>query len=226
VRPSDDVTRRRRRDVCSYIDSSRRLYMNKAVLLIATSAALATGLIATRTADAHGRSATARLATADGVNIGKVEFRTDDGHTEVRVRLVGAPGLDAFHGFHVHANDVSTNGDGCVADPAAAPAMWFTSADGHYNPGGLTHSHHAGDMPVVYVNADGTVETRFRLDAIKPSELDGKVVILHADADNFGNIPVGDGASQYTANTAEATTATSKTGNAGPRIACGVITSR
>ena len=123
-------------------------------------------------------------------------------------------------------NDVTTNGDGCIADPAAAPSTWFVSADGHYNPTGQTHSHHAGDMPVVYVNADGSVETRFQIDRINPGDLKGKAVVLHAGADNYANIPLGTLPTQYTANSDEATTATSKTGNAGDRVACGVITSR
>ena len=138
--------------------------------------------------------------------------------------LDGAPGLDAFHGFHIHANDDDTatpgNGTGCVA--TSDPATSFLSADGHYNPTDETHSHHAGDMPVVYVNADGSVETQFTLDGIDAGDLDGKVVILHANPDNFANIPLGTEATQYTAG-AEAEAATAKTGNAGPRVACGVI---
>ena len=200
--------------------------MNKTLISLVTGAALTAGLVTAGTADAHGRSARASLATADAIRIGTVELRTDDGHTDVRVRLTAAPGVDAFHGFHIHANDITTNGDGCVADPTAAPATWFVSADGHYNPAGQTHSHHVGDMPVVYVNADGSVETRFRIDKINPGELNGRVVILHAGADNYANIPLGTGPTQYTANSADATTATAKTGNAGDRIACGVIAYR
>jgi superoxide dismutase, Cu-Zn family len=200
--------------------------MNKTLLSLATGSALIGGLVTATTAEAHPRSAKASLATAAGIRLGTVEFRTDDGHTEVRVHLTTAPGLDAFHGFHIHANDIAANGNGCVADPAAAPATWFVSADGHYNPTAQTHSHHVGDMPVVYVNADGSVETRFRIDKINPSDLNGKVVILHAGADNYANIPLGTGLTQYSANSADATTATSKTGNAGDRIACGVIESR
>jgi Cu-Zn family superoxide dismutase len=199
--------------------------MKKTLLGIATGSALVVGIITANSANAHNRSAKASLRTADGATIGAVDFKTEHGHTNVRVRLSGTPGLDAFHGFHIHANDVATNGDGCIADPTAAPATWFVSADGHYNPTGQTHSHHVGDMPSVYVNADGSVETRFRIDRIVPSELNGKVVILHAGADNFGNIPIGTGPTQYTPNSADATAATAKTGNAGDRIACGVIES-
>lgn len=200
--------------------------MNKAMIGLATGAALVVGLVSASNANAHDRSTHATLATADGAKIGTVELRSDDEHTEVRVRLAGAPGLDSFHGFHIHANDVAANGDGCIADAGAAPSTWFVSADGHYNPTGSTHSHHVGDMPVVYVNADGTVETRFRIDKIMPGDLVGKVVVLHAGADNFANIPLGSGPAQYSANSPAATTATAKTGNAGDRVACGVIETR
>ena len=81
-------------------------------------------------------------------------------------------------------------------------------------------------MPVVYVSADGSVETRFRIDRISPADLNGRVVILHAGADNYANIPLGSLPTQYTANSADATAATAKTGNAGDRVACGVIASR
>lgn len=200
--------------------------MNKKMIGFATAAALTAGLVTASSSTDHDRSTRATLTTADGTSIGSVDFRSDDGHTEVRVRLTGAPGLDAFHGFHIHANDVVANGVGCIADASAAPATWFVSADGHYNPTAQTHSHHVGDMPVVYVNADGTVETRFRIDKIVPGDVVGKVVILHAGADNFGNIPLGTGSTQYAANSGAATTATARTGNAGDRIACGVIETR
>ncbi len=200
--------------------------MNKNLLSLACGAVLIGGLLTASTAGADAKSAKAHLTTAAGATVGSVEFKTERGHTEVRVRLTGAPGVDAFHGFHIHANDVVANGDGCIADPAAMSSTWFVSADGHYNPTGQTHSHHVGDMPVLYVNADGSVETRFRIDKINPGDLNGKVVILHAGADNFGNIPLGAGLTQYTANSVDATAATAKTGNAGDRVACGVIATR
>ena len=198
--------------------------MKKTVLGVAGGSALIVGLVAANIAGADNHSASATLATADGLEIGTVEFTTEDGHTDVRVVLEGAPGVDAFHGFHVHANDDDSatpgNGAGCVA--TSEPATSFLSADGHYNPTDETHSHHAGDMPVVYVNADGSVETQFTLDGIDAGELDGKVVILHANPDNFANIPLGTDATQYTAGE-EAEAFTAKTGNAGARVACGII---
>ena len=202
--------------------------MNKKLLSVACGAVIAVGVVTATTAGAHTRSAKAKLATADGTKVGTVDFRTAHGHTEVRVRLAAVPGVDAFHGFHIHANDVvnETNGEGCIADSAAAPATWFASADGHYNPTGQSHSRHVGDLPVVYVNADGSIETHFRIDKINPGDLDGRAVIVHGGTDNFANIPVGGAATQYTANSPDAIAATSRTGNAGDRIACGVITER
>ncbi len=204
--------------------------MNKRLLSLACGAVIVTGLVAVTVNDVGARTRTAKatLATAAGIKVGSVEFSTDRGHTEVRVRIFGAPGVDAFHGFHVHANDVvsPTNGEGCIADPAAASSTWFVSADGHYNPTAQTHAHHVGDMPVVYVNADGSVDTRFRIDRIPLGDLQNKVVILHAGPDNYANIPLGTGASQYTENSPDASTATGRTGNAGDRLLCGVIAVR
>ena len=196
------------------------------LILPAVGAVLVAGVIGTAAATAHGRLAKATIAAADGSPLGTVEFRTERGHLQVRARLTGAPGVEAFHGFHIHANDVPANGDGCIADAAAAPSTWFASADGHYNPAGVTHAHHAGDMPVMYVSADGTAEARFQMDRVDPGGLDGKVVIFHAGADNYANVPLGSSATQYTANSTDATAATARTGNAGDRLGCGVITER
>ena len=132
--------------------------------------------------------------------------------------------IPAFHGLHVHANDNATNGVGCVADPAALPSTWFVSADGHYKHMATeVHGSHAGDLASIHLNADGTGEMRTTKDGLSPSELVGKVVILHAGPDNFGNVPVGTALDQYTANAADAVAKTQATGNAGDRFACGVI---
>ena len=134
--------------------------------------------------------------------------------------------MRVFHGFHVHANDNPANGIGCVADPLAAPATWFVSADGHLMHAGEVHGGHSGDMPSLHLDSDGTAETTFAIDRIDVGELDGRVVILHAGADNFGNVPVGTMPNQYTANSPDASGLTGRTGNAGDRVACGEITAR
>ena len=176
-------------------------------------------------AQSRAPEAKATLTTADGASAGTVGFSTVPGGTEVDVQVTAAKAVAAgrFHGIHVHANDDPANGEGCKADPAMAPSTWFTAADGHLKAGTATHSDHTGDMPSVLVRKDGTASLRFTTDRFAPADVVGKTVILHASADNFGNIPTGTLPDQYTANGEAATTKTAGTGNAGDRMACGLI---
>ena len=130
----------------------------------------------------------------------------------------------SFHGIHVHANDDPANGEGCKADAAMAPPTWFTAVDGHLKQGTATHTDHTGDFPSVLVNKDGTASLRFTTDRFTPAQVVGKAVVLHANADNFGNVPTGSLPDQYRANAEAATTKTTGTGNAGDRMACGLVT--
>jgi Cu-Zn family superoxide dismutase len=115
-----------------------------------------------------------------------------------------------FHGFHVHAVGE------CVPP--------FTSAGGHFNPDGVPHGDHAGDLPSLLVNGDSTAELRFKTDRFTLSDLfdaDGSAVIVHAGRDNFANIP-----SRYHSHTYDTfgpDTDTLATGDAGGRTACGVV---
>ena len=168
----------------------------------------------------------ASLLAADQSPAGTVTFSAVTGGTEVDVKLVGNKAVKpgTFHGIHVHANDDPANGEGCKADPAMAAPSWFTAVDGHLKAGTATHLDHTGDFPSVLVGKDGTASLRFTTDRFTPAEVVGKAVVLHASPDNFGNVPVGTLPDQYTANAEAATTKTSGTGNAGDRMACGLIT--
>jgi Cu-Zn family superoxide dismutase len=180
--------------------------------------------ITTGGAGANSPWASAPLRTADGTRAGSVSFRNHpSGRTEVTVRLRNVAAVEAFHGMHIHANDVSTNGDGCIADAAQPSNTWFVSADGHWkhDPAEI-HAHHAGDLPSPFVNADGTATLEFLVDKLTATEVVGRAVILHAGPDNFGNVPVGPNADQYTPGH-DALAKTLATGNAGDRFACGVI---
>jgi Cu-Zn family superoxide dismutase len=170
------------------------------------------------------RSASATLRDANGGFVGRVFFTLVGSNTLVATTIdLPASADDSIHGFHVHANDNPANGDGCIADPAQPANTHFVSADGHFNPDGGIHGHHAGDMPAVFVTAAGDGAMSFITDHFQPDSILGRAVILHALPDNYGNIPVGVAANQYTANSADATTLTNNTGNAGNRIACGLI---
>jgi Cu-Zn family superoxide dismutase len=163
-----------------------------------------------------GGSVSTVLMNAAGAAVGMVTFKDKGGSTMVSTTL-SFPGVAAdFHGFHVHANDDPANGTGCVPPT-------FVSADGHYNPTSQTHGDHAGDMPVLLVMGNGEASLSFLTDGFTVSDIVGRAVIVHAGRNNYGNIPVGLNPDQYTANSPAATALTEATGNAGARIACGVI---
>ena len=203
-----------------------KLKIGVASAVVAVATAVGVGVAAQ--ADASGWRARATLRVADGNEIGQVTFEGKRNETEVRVKLKHVPPnwtTNAFHGFHIHANNPDAE-NGCIADPRLEPRLWFVSADGHWKTEGQDHASHHGDMPSLLVNADGSAEMEFVTGRFEPSALVGRAVIVHAGADNFGNVPLGDAANQYKANSLDATTATKNTGNAGDRLACGVIERR
>jgi len=150
------------------------------------------------------RLAVVRLRTADGDRVGKVWLRERrrDGGVVVFARVRDMP--PGFHGFHIH-----TTGE---CEPPG-----FVSAGGHFNPSDADHGAHAGDLPSLLVNEDGrgmlaTVTDRFSLSDLR--DADGSAVMVHSGRDNYANIPARyGGPDQETLNT----------GDAGSRLACGVV---
>lgn len=120
------------------------------------------------------------------------------------VRITGSiTGLkpDSTHGFHIHEH-------GDCSTPDAS------SAGGHFNPTQQPHGHpdegqrHAGDLPNQQANAEGvaTVDVLakdIQLGTGGDTDVLGGAVIVHAQPDDYSSQP---------------------SGNAGARIACGVIT--
>lgn len=106
------------------------------------------------------------------------------------------------HGFHVHE----------VGDCSAADA---TSSKGHFNPGAKAHGHahgevhHAGDMPNLVADASGKAVYRAEVSGMSvtegPAGILKRAVIVHADPDDYKSQPAG---------------------NAGKRVACGVIAAK
>jgi Cu-Zn family superoxide dismutase len=182
-----------------------------AAVAAVASVALATGIgvaLATGDHDSSGRRAVAVLADASGQKVGVAVLKERHGKVEVSAEVSGvAPG---FHGFHVHAVGQ------CVPP--------FTSAGGHFNPGSVSHGDHAGDMPSLLVNEDGTGELEFETDRFSLGDLfdaDGSAVLIHAGRDNFANIP-----SRYVSQatgTSGPDPDTLATGDSGARAACGVV---
>jgi superoxide dismutase, Cu-Zn family len=161
-----------------------------------------------------------------GQRVGTVHFVDKNDTTEVTVKFdfpAGQVAFGAFHGMHIHANGDPVNGVGCIADPTKEPATWFVSADGHWKIDGQDHGSHLGDLSSIYVDENGVANGRFQISRLEKGDLSGKALIVHAGADNFGNVPIGSIPNQYTPNSADATALTKNTGNAGVRVACGLL---
>uniref|UniRef100_A0A336M130 Superoxide dismutase [Cu-Zn] n=1 Tax=Culicoides sonorensis TaxID=179676 RepID=A0A336M130_CULSO len=120
---------------------------------------------------------------------------------QIEVSLVGlSPG---YHGFHVHQKgDLS---GGCA------------STGGHYNPDGNTHGdindkiRHVGDWANIEAGLDGVANTKFT-DTVATlygeRSILGRAIVVHEKIDDLGRTDHADSKS---------------TGNAGGRLACGVI---
>ena len=134
--------------------------------------------------------------TASNTVAGTVQLSAVPGGVAVTATLKGlAPGA---HGFHVHEFGDCTAPDGA-------------SAGGHFNPKGSPHgaptdrAHHAGDLGNVTAAADGTATLQWTDPGMKldgPDGVIGHAVIVHASPDDLKTQP---------------------TGNAGGRVACGVV---
>jgi len=165
----------------------------KHVVLAALTLALATGA-------AQAQTAKAALKDAQGKDVGSAELAQLPQGVLIKLSLKGVPAGE--HAFHVH-------GTGKCEPP-------FTSAGGHFNPDSKKHGlmaaegHHAGDMPNLHIPSDGTlsveiVNAAVTLDKGKPNSLhgpNGTALIIHAGKDDYKTDP---------------------TGEAGGRIACGVV---
>jgi superoxide dismutase, Cu-Zn family len=187
-----------------------------AAAAILAAAALATGIGAALASggDDDERSARPTAATTiydtTGQRVGVAFFRERQGKVAVTAAVWNlAPG---FHGFHVHAVGE------CVPP--------FTSAGPHLDlhPEGVDHGDHAGDLPSLLVNKNGTGELHFTTDRFALDGLfdaDGSALMVHAGRDNYANVP--DRYQQGDSGVYGPDAATLATGDAGARAACGVI---
>ena len=162
---------------------------------------------------ASSESLTADLVDPSGAEVGTATFAAVDGGVRVALTVTGLePG---FHGVHVHQVGEC---EPQSAPPAGGEPGGVLSAGGALHAGGQTDHPSSGDLTSIQVLADGsgelvTVTDSFTLEDLQAG--DGTSLMVHADADNFGNIPT-----RYAPAPDEETLAT---GDAGPRVACGVI---
>lgn len=134
------------------------------------------------------------LARSGSVVEGHVHFHQVGDRLHMAYEVSGlAP--NSKHGFHLHEK----------GDCSASDAM---SAGGHYNPTGQQHGamtskmHHAGDYGNIVANDKGIAKGELILEAAKLSDVQGHAVIVHEKEDDEKSQPAG---------------------NAGSRIACGVV---
>jgi Cu-Zn family superoxide dismutase len=168
------------------------------------------------------RKLTAKLATPDGKQVATATFEFTGDFATVTVETTGGDTLaPGFHGLHIHS--VGKCEANSVA-PTGGPPGDFLSAGGHFQVPGKPMPPHSGDLSSLQVRGDHSARLVTTTDSVTANELlanAGTAIIIHEKSDNFANIPP-----RYTQ--ADGTTGpdadTLATGDAGKRVACGVIT--
>ena len=169
-----------------------------------------------------GDKLTAELKLANGTPVATAEIQFTGDYATVTVRTT-TPGelTPGFHGMHIHqvgkceANSVAPNG--------GAPGN-FNSAGGHFQVPGRSGHPASGDLSSLQVREDGSAMLVTTTDAFTAEELTdgaGTAIIIHEKADNFANIPPE--RYQQVNGDPPPDQATLATGDAGARVACGVI---
>jgi superoxide dismutase, Cu-Zn family len=164
-----------------------------------TSSATSTPRAADEPAVSTASGATITLAPASGSLVsGKLAASPITGGVRITGEI-GGLSRGSTHAIHIHEK-----GDCSAADA--------TSAGGHFNPAQQAHGragsgpHHGGDMDNIVADANGVARVDVRALGVSlgggATDIGGRAVVVHAMPDDYRTQP---------------------TGNAGGRIACGVI---
>lgn len=119
-------------------------------------------------------------------------YDTPYGGVLVEAEVFGLPNINTRYSSDFYAMHIHENGD-CSRN--------FAQTGSHYNPSGMLHPQHAGDMPPLLGN-QGYAWTAFYDKRFTINEILGRSVIIHRNPDDFTSQPAG---------------------NSGEKIACGVI---
>ena len=158
-------------------------------------------LLAAVAVRAEVKAAKASLVNGKGESVGTAQLKQTSKGVSLTLAVTNLPA--GVHGFHIHTVGKCEPPD-------------FKSAGGHFNPEGKKHGwenpegHHLGDLQNLTVNAQGKGKTKVQVPGVNlgegPSSLfqpGGTALVIHAQPDDMKTDPAG---------------------NAGARIACGVIT--
>lgn len=137
-----------------------------------------------------------------GASVGQVTI------SESQYGLVFTPALQGLpagtHGFHIHQNP------SCEPKEKDGKMMAAGAAGGHYDPAN-SNKHdapwgdgHLGDLPALYVNANGSANQPVLAPRLKLSDISGHALMVHVGGDNHSDHPA-------------------TLGGGGARFACGVI---
>jgi len=164
-------------------------------------------------------SLTTQLNDPSGAKVATAKFEFNQGYVTITIETTGTGQLSpGFHGVHIHS--VGKCEAHSVAPTGGEPGD-FLSAGGHFMPNG---QHGAGDLSSLQVRKDGGALLETTTDGFTKADLlggAGTAIVIHAGADNFGNIPA-DRYNQVNGSPGPDQT-TMSTGDAGKRVACGVI---
>lgn len=127
---------------------------------------------------------------------GRVKFYQTGKGVIVFAEINGLPKSEGSCGGRIFAFHIHDGREctGNTDDP-------FANAGKHYDTNGCGHPYHAGDMPPLF-GSNGFALSVFLSDRFSVGEIIGKTVIVHDKPDDFTTQP---------------------SGNAGQKIACGVI---
>ncbi|WP_425262666.1 superoxide dismutase family protein [Paenibacillus thermotolerans] len=132
---------------------------------------------------------------------GVVIIQNVRGGAEVHVEVQGLPpyrpARDGQDPVGPHGFHIHEHGSCEVGNPANP----FEAAGGHWNPANEPHGNHPGDFPVLFSN-DGYARMSFFTNRFQARDVIGKSIVIHQAPDDYRTQPAGD---------------------AGKRLACGLI---
>ena len=144
-----------------------------------------------------------RSADAAATPLGSVRIAETPYGLAFYPQLQGLP--PGLHGFHVHENASCAAGTDKEGKPVPAGA-----AGGHLDPAKTGHhgepwgDGHLGDLPPLYVAADGHAMQPVLAPRLKLADVKNRALMVHAGGDNHADHPA-------------------PLGGGGARVACGVI---